>query len=219
MFYTVMRGATGNFQFAFGDVVYLMKMHDKGTQRKVGRPDIAFEVYKRASIILLVTAWESYIEDTIRHVAAQRIRDASSPSAMPKAFNACAQAWLGDSPKPTELQEWTGDGWRDVLSKRLAKEVSSLNTPNSENIKHLTVRYLGFDLTEKWCWPSTSSKMATTKLDKLIELRGKLVHRGKDVFSSSPVKRADVEEGMELVKRLVKHTDLALPVSSKAAAQ
>lgn len=210
--YEVFRGATGNFAFAIADVSHLISMHNEVTRKLPGRPSENLEVLKRAAVILTVTAWESYIEDTLKDVALQRIQAAASPSELTKAFNAYAQTWLEIKRKPPELALWAGDGWKSLLRARFSEELENLHTPSSDNIRQLSERYVGLDLTRRWSWPGCSAAKAATKLDSLIKLRGKLVHRGKEAFASSAVKLDEVRDGVELVKRLVKLTDKALPV-------
>jgi hypothetical protein len=71
--------ALANFEFAIDDVKRLLKLHDAETKRHSGRPSRQIEFFKRAAIILSVTAWESFIEDTIRSCGRQRIAAAASP--------------------------------------------------------------------------------------------------------------------------------------------
>jgi hypothetical protein len=131
---------------------------------------------------------------------------------MRKAFNACAQTGLDAGPKPPDLARWTGDGWKELLRARFLEELDNLHTPSSDNIKQLSERYLGFDLTSRWSWPGCSASKAARRLNALIKLRGSLVHRGKEAFAGAAVKLDEVRDGVDLVRRLVKLTDKALPV-------
>jgi hypothetical protein len=54
-----------NFNEARGDAVTLLKIHDQATGGKSGRPKPELEALKRSALILAVTAWESFVEDTV----------------------------------------------------------------------------------------------------------------------------------------------------------
>ena len=41
-------------------------------------------------------------------------------------------------PKPPELAQWTGNGWKAFLRNKLEKDVLTLNSPNSENVRTLS---------------------------------------------------------------------------------
>src|ERR1044072_8210427 len=61
----VLSGPRANFRAALGDVARLLALHDAETKRQPGRPSPDVEVFKRAGVILSVTAWETFVEDTI----------------------------------------------------------------------------------------------------------------------------------------------------------
>jgi hypothetical protein len=212
LIYRRISSAEGNFMFANGDVRVLLRLHDGATRSAAGRPRPELEVLKRAAVILIVTAWESYIEDALISVASRRIDSAKKPSDTGKAFLAIAQHWLDERPKPPDVEQWVGENWKVLLKRRLSTEVRALNTPNTANVAKLTLRYLGVDITKKWRWPSTSSEKATRRLDELVELRGRLVHRGKafSLSTAAAVTRPSVVRGMELVARLVDCTERAI---------
>ena len=104
-----------NFDFAIDDAERLLKLHDTETKGQRGRPSRQVEVFKRAAIILSVTAWESFVEDTIRTSAQGKIRAATSPADINRTFNSVAQAWLQQSPKAPDLAQWVGDGWKSLI--------------------------------------------------------------------------------------------------------
>jgi hypothetical protein len=200
-----------NFQFAMKDVQVLLELHDKETERLRGRPDRSLEVFKRAAVILSITAWETFIEDTIRSVAMERIQGARSPSDIPKTFNSVAASWLQiGTPQPPALADWTGDGWKSKLIDYLEKQIADLNTPNAENIKQLSQRYLDLDITTSWRWRATSNDSAKRRLDDLIFTRGALVHRGPQMLEAAAVKRAHVMEAIALLPKLAECTEKML---------
>lgn len=86
--------AGSNFDFALGDVKILLNLHDSKTGGGKGRPVRELEVLKRAGVILAVTAWETFIEDSLEEKFRAKINGASSPKDVEGTFNAVAQAWL-----------------------------------------------------------------------------------------------------------------------------
>ena len=196
-----------NFDCAIADVNRLLELHAAETKRERGRPSRHVEVLKRAGLILSVTAWESFFEDTIRGCAERRIAAAASPRDVQKLFNSVAQAWLQESPKPPELAEWTADGWKDLLRRKLDADLQALNTPNTENLKALSKRYLEVDITAHWSWRRTSAMSAAIRLDKLVRLRGEVAHRVPDPFKRESVHRKQVVDTVFLLKRLVECTE------------
>lgn len=203
--------ARGNFLVALGDVELLLARHDAETKGRPGRPDPNLEVFKRAGVILSVTAWETFIEDTLADAFDKILAAARTPNDVERTFNAVANAWLSDNPRPPQLAEWTLDGWKEMLRRQLQKDIEGLNTPNSTNIARLTKRYFGKDVTASWHWKGVSALAAQRRLDALILLRGKLVHRSKELFeSASSVRRRDVSGALELLNRLTQVTEEAL---------
>jgi len=198
-----------NFDYALKDLQRLRALSSGGASSRPGRPDPKLEVYKRSAVILTVTAWESYIEDTLRAAATARIDAAESANDVMSAFAPAALGWLSDEKrrKPEFLLSWTGDGWKAKIKEQLQKELEKLNTPDVSNISKLSTRYLGMDLPSKWYWQSTSAIKAKKWLDQLINLRGKLAHRTKEFYESAQVKHADVVKSIELVRHLVDRTE------------
>lgn len=206
--------ARGNFEHSLADVQILLRFHDTETKKKSGRPDRTLEVFKRAGVILAVTAWETYVEDSLKSQVQERVKAAKTPQDLQATFNSVAQAWLCSAPKPPDLAKWTGSGWQEVILERLRVEVDTLNTPNSSNVEKLFKRYLGLEITKHWKWQGTASKDARRKLDDLVSLRGQLVHRGKELFEGkASAHRKHVVDAVSLLERLVQCTDEALGVA------
>jgi hypothetical protein len=204
-----------NFEFAIEDAERLLKLHDSETQRQRGRPSRQVEVFKRAAIILSITAWESFIEDTIRVCAEKQIRTATSPADVQRTFNSVAEAWLQRSPKAPHLAGWAGDGWKSLIREKLDSDLRKLNTPNTKNVRDLSKCYLSTDITAHWSWTRTSAPRAAERLDKLIELRGDLAHRGPELFRSASVRRSQAADAVQLLKKLVYCTEKCLGVGPR----
>src|SRR5882724_8845910 len=57
--------ARTDFNAARNHAITLIEIHDDYTEAKAGRPEPKFEALKRSALILAVTAWESFIVDTV----------------------------------------------------------------------------------------------------------------------------------------------------------
>lgn len=76
------------------DIKTLIKLHEEPMKGSAGRPPQEREVLKRAAIILIVAAWEAYIEDTIITRFQRRLTSATSSDDVNSAFSAYASRWL-----------------------------------------------------------------------------------------------------------------------------
>jgi RiboL-PSP-HEPN len=203
-----------NFDFALGDVKILLSLHDQRTGGGKGRPARELEVLKRAGVILAVTAWETFIEDTLEERFQAKIKAAQSPKDVESTFNSVAQAWLArEKLKPPELAKWALDGWKAILTEKLSEEIGELNTPNSAKVRALFKRYISEDITKDWRWKGVSAPAACGRLDALIRLRGGLVHRGRELFEEkASVRRNHVVNAIALLERLVDRTEASLGI-------
>lgn len=192
-----------NFSFAMDDVKRLLSLHDSETKRRRGRPSRQSAVFKRAAVILQITAWESFIEDAIRGSAMVALEYAASPADVQTWFNSAAHGWLGASPKAPTLVQWAGDGWKALLKQKLEADLQNLNTPGSVNVRALSRRYLATDLPSQWIWSRTTPSVVAKRLDELIRLRGRLVHRGPEFFKADALLRQHAVDGMLLLEKLV----------------
>ena len=186
-------------------------MHGKWSQS-----ESQSEALKRSSLILTVTAWESFVEDTVTEQLDKLLERTSDRTAISSIFNGIAHEWLDQNRrKPPDLIQWTADKWKEIVRQSLYKYLESCNTPNSKNTAEVFKRYLGVDIVKKWARQGVSSDTAQKQLDALIKLRGQVVHRGRKSKISlvqSEVKRRDVVKALNLVYNLVYATDFALGI-------
>jgi len=200
-----------NFEFAIADVREILRQYDSRTDHRSGRASRQSEVLKRAAVILSVTAWESFIEDSLRDRASAAINTAARPMDLQSLFNSVAHDWLERTPKPPGLADWTGDGWKTLLRNKLESDILTLNTPNSQHVRVLSKRYLGEDITTRWRWEGTTPAQAARRLDSLMRLRGDVAHHGREAFKrAAAITRKQAVQAISLVERLVESTERAL---------
>lgn len=180
-----------DFQLALSDVYTLLAADKKVVQNTQS----SIAAFIRSGIILTVTAWETFIEDTIKAHFKRRLEQAVKPEDVSSTFHAVAAAWisrLGESRlTPPHLMQWGGDGWKALLTEHFNSEVLAFNTPKSENIAALFKRYVAYDIKAVWTWSGITSDEACSRLDELVSIRGALVHRGRT--STDPIPSIDRE--------------------------
>lgn len=230
--YTIFREtpARTDFNAARDQAITLIEIHDDCTGAKAGRPEPRLEALKRSALVLAVTAWESFVEDTVTEQLGLRVDGARAASEMQSVFNSVADEWLDPIRSPKrhgpDLVHWAGDGWKDLIRDSLKKSLETFHTPNSENTNQLFKRYLGITIRGHWSWQAVSSAKAAKQLDDLIRLRGRVVHRGKRFWpfslqkphipysrSEPDIRRSVVVKALNLVYNLVDSTEHALGIS------
>jgi hypothetical protein len=211
--------ARTDFNAARDYAISLIEIHDARTGGKAGRPPVQLEALKRSSLILAVTAWESFVEDTVQQQLEKRLNAATTPSQVQSIFQAVAQEWLeGARRYAPDLIKWTGDSWKQIIRESLKAKLERFHTPNTENVDSLFQRYLQCrDLSKNWSWQSVTHQDAAKKLDALIKVRGRAVHRGMRLHPmsrpESPMGRTTVIKALNLIYNLVDATERALQIS------
>lgn len=211
--------ARADFKAARDYARTLLKIHDEQTGGAPGRPGQELEALKVSALILSVTAWECFVEDTVSKRLDVRLGKAKVASDLSSTFQSVAHAWLEEKKrKPPELLIWADVGWKAVIRKSLKDKIAAFNTPNTENTSSLFKKFLGVNISAYWRWKHMSAQNAGDKLDSLIRLRGRVVHQGKKLFDptrSQPVKRAQVVDALNFLYQLVDATERALGVAPR----
>jgi hypothetical protein len=207
--------ATVNFSLAINEIRNLLGYYSGLSKNQ---SNMNLEVFKRSSVILIVTAWESFVEDMLGLHINHRLNDAKSPTDISKAFNTVANNWYvaiinryDNHPKPNDFTKWTGDNWKELIREKLREDLISLNTPKSKNISDLSKRYLGVDVTQKWNIERTNAIQVSERLDQIIELRGEITHRIVNYFEArSSIRQSDLAGNLNFVEQLAKRTENVL---------
>lgn len=212
---TIDRGA---FERSIGDVREILREYDQRPKRSDSWRHVDGEAFLRAAVILTVTAWETFIEDTLESQFSIRLSKATAPSDVQAAFNYCADKWLGtkERPKPPSLANWTGEGWKSQLRSVCIIDVNGISNPNAKVTGDLFRQYLGIDVTREWRWRGVGPRQASNMLDALLKHRGQLVHRGRELFKKAAVvTRNDAGGYVDLVMRLMDRTEIALGIQPR----
>lgn len=189
------------------EVERLLEIHGHITPAGRGRK-WKVEALHKATVVLLTAFWESFCEDLaaeglhhlVEHGAADRL---------PKLLRKQVADELTEEAHELAVWRLAGEGWRDVLTSRLAQMAEernrNLNTPKSENINKLFMGTLGIkNVSHGWTWAKMPSDRAEKKLDDFITLRGDIAHRGT---AAESVTKDVVTNYYSHVKHLVEHTE------------
>lgn len=189
------------------DIERLLDLH-----RQIGGTEkdrYHLEVLNKSAIVLITAFWEAYCEDIASEGLAHIVKYAKSADALPKELKKQVAAELKKDDNEIQLWKIADDGWRKYLSNRLDnfREVRNrrLNTPKTANIDDLFLSAVGVErISKSWrLGKSLTPKHASERLDKYVELRGAIAHRGQ---SSGSVIKGQVEDYFKLVKGLAAKT-------------
>ncbi|OLT20702.1 hypothetical protein BJF81_15950 [Ornithinimicrobium sp. CNJ-824] len=156
-------------------------------------------------MVLLVTAWENYIEQAVEeafdHVL---IQVGGQPQLLSDHLQKVIQ-------KEAQKSAWsvTGDGWRSVALAEVKSLVNDLNNAASGQVDALIAKALGIaTFIDGVSWQSKSASSVRADLRSLVnEVRGEIVHKGT---TPSALNLAGFSEWKNFVTKLVARTDAVL---------
>lgn len=169
-----------SFHQTIGDAEELLNCYDK-----LNEPESSLnppEVLKRASLIMTLTAWETYVEDVATEM-----------------FHA-------------KFGIITGSHLGNVIEKKFYERLKVFNNPDSVKTKQLFLEFFGIDVTEAWVWNSyKTTKETSTVLNEWAKRRGEAVHRAQPDKSITHIaRRAELDKCIRFFKELVETTDKTL---------
>ncbi len=166
------------------------------------------EVLNKSAIVLVTSFWEAYCEDLAAEGLDHLVAHAGDVNVLPVELRKQVARELERDDH--ELASWklAGDGWRSVLSSRLddlrEERNRKLNTPKTAQIDELFLKALGVPkVSTSWKWNNMSVAQASRKLDKYVELRGSIAHRG---VAGTSVRKQSVDDYYGHVGLLVSKT-------------
>lgn len=175
-----MSEAKANFEYAISDAEQLLECYDQlnGCHSDSQPP----EVLKRATLIMTLTAWETYVEDI-----AKELVDAK--------YGVVMGSQLGQ-----------------IIENRLEEQLKYFHNPCSRKTKALFEEFFGIDVTEAWVWASyITADESRAQLNKWLKKRGEAVHRAHtDRTEAHIVKREELNKCIRFFRELVNVTDTRL---------
>ncbi|MEX1040117.1 MAG: HEPN domain-containing protein [Pirellulaceae bacterium] len=173
-----MSEAKASFEFGIKDSEDLLAHFDAINCQPP--PDNA-EVLKRASLVMALTAWETYVEDRVEEALAKKIA-------------VVAGSYAGN-----------------FILRKLATDLKTFHNPDSNKTRRLFLEYLEVDVTEGWTWTNMDSAKAKKTLDAWLKKRGDAVHRARKPSNGSAskhlVKREELVKVIRFIKELVAATE------------
>jgi hypothetical protein len=190
------------------DVENLLLLHATVGGAGPGRRH-GLEVLNKSAIVLLTSFWEAYCEDIAAEGLECIVKNSKDASSLPKEIKKIIAKKLKSDADELALWSISDDKWRQVLRDHMAalKEARDrkLNTPKWQNIDLLFESAIGLsNVSSKWIWSNKLTvEKARAKLDKFVELRGEIAHRGK---AKTSVSKAQVQEFLSFVKKAAAKT-------------
>ena len=177
-----MSKAMESFNMAITDAEELLDCYDYINQDNHNTRNPPPESLKRAALILILTAWETYVEDIATELFNQK-------------FGALKGCQIGN-----------------FMEQQFSTRLKMFHNPDSAKTKQIFLEFYGIDVTEMWVWSNYStSKEVKDILNQWIRKRGDAVHRACiDKQLNHIVKRNELDKCIFFFRNLVRVTDDAL---------
>lgn len=178
-----------------------------GLQTAPGEPERstdASEPLLRAVVVLLVTAWENYVEQAV----AEAFRHVMSVNAEPKSLSSHMQGVLSRAARD-DVWSVTGENWRSVVEAEASSLIDRLNNAASGQVNELVSKVLGLpSFLAQVTWTAFPQPNVEGDLRSLVnEVRGEIVHKGR---TPSALNVPGLAEWRNFVDKLVVATDREL---------
>lgn len=186
------------------DINKLLGFHELSGGSSPGRR-YGLEVLNKSAVVLICAIWEAYCEDIAAEGLENIVNDATSADNLSEDIKKQVVKYLEKEKHDLKAWKLADRGWRDLLRSMLVdlqeQRNRNLNTPKSDNINDLFEKSLGINkISTHWRWKKMSSHQSTVKLDKYINLRGAIAHRGK---AGETVQKQQVIAFLNHVKQIV----------------
>ncbi len=139
------------------------------------------DAIKKASLIMALTSWETYVEDVATELFHQK-------------FSLVKGSMIGD-----------------FAEKQFKERLKFFHNPNSKKTKHLFEEFFNIDVTEHWQWENVYPKDAREQLNRWIAIRGEAVHRvNVDINQPQIIRKGELAKCIRFIDELARATDKAL---------
>jgi RiboL-PSP-HEPN len=190
------------------DIERLLELHKLIGGDGKGRRE-GLEVLNKSAIVLITSFWEAYCEDLAAEALNHLVKHATTAERLPEPLRKKLAKEVKSNINELAVWQLADSGWKKYLTDRFEKlreeRNRKLNTPKSEPIDELFLHTVGIaSVSDSWKWAKKMTvERARAKLDKFVELRGAIAHRGQ---ASARVQKNQVEDYFDFTKRLVAKT-------------
>lgn len=198
-------------QKSLEDIAHLLDLYAAAELLYEGENDTVppgMDVLFRSAVVLLVSHWEAYIEDICSEALEHIVTHALDAESLPLEIKQTVATEIKKAPNEIEVWKLADAGWRDYLKKRLEplqeSRNRSFNTPKAHSTVEFVAKTIGLkDISEAWKIEGLDTQAICQKLDKLIEVRGQIAHRGK---VTSKIDKAWIEDHRQFLLQVVGKT-------------
>ncbi|MDM1697083.1 hypothetical protein HX099_10500 [Thiopseudomonas alkaliphila] len=141
-----MSDALEAFKLSIKDAEFLLKL---SSEKAVHESQESSDILKRSTLVMIFTAWETYIEDRVQ----EAIRE--------------------------KLSILKGSFIETFISEELTESINKLHNPDSAKTKHLFEKFLNINVQNAWKIDGLQPQEVATQLNYLIKKRGESVHRSR----------------------------------------
>jgi RiboL-PSP-HEPN len=194
-----------NFSFeAYPQAKRLLTIHETlGGGGPGRRRDL--EILNKSAIVMTCAFWEAFVEDLATDVLEHLAEHATSARDLSADLRISILNELRREKNELAMWEIADGEWRNILRRRARKiteaEDRGFSSPRSRKIDEFLQNTSGITkLFNSWRWPGTSAPSARSRLDKFVDLRNKIAHRGGPPEES--VLKRHAHNGLNLINRL-----------------
>lgn len=159
-----------NYQKNLTDVERLINSHKLESGSNPGKKGLGH--LTRSGVVMLCAAFEVYIEEIICECVNIFIERYPTLKNFPKPLRQRLAQQVKTHKNELEVLNLIGNGWKDVLQKTVAQDLSALNTPKPDKIDILFNRYIGIS---KYF---NSYNIERKTLFEFVTTRGEIAHNG-----------------------------------------
>lgn len=190
-----------------GDLTTLLEYHPALASSIKGRPRKDTGPLLRASLVLLVTAWENYIEEVARECFAALSETVAQDHSL------LSTHLRGVIAKAAKADPWAviDVGWMEIARQDVESQISSLNNASSGQVDALFAKSPGLPgMLEQISWPGLRIGKAREYIIQLVDIHGEIVHMGQAL---GKLDLDGVKSWLDFLDRLVPRVDSALAVA------
>lgn len=189
----------------------LVDIHSELTGGKSGNWK-NIEVINKSAVVLLIAAWEAFIEDLALYAVNKVLNDAADIDCIPDSLvHGVCISIIKENKERTQKDRiigMAGDGWKRLIKEHVEKKIDYFHTARVANVDELFQSVFGLKkISLNWYWSGCSITSAAERLDALIDIRGNIAHR---VNTEDSVKKNYVKNSINLVVHLAEKTLTAL---------